>query len=224
MSEAIEPGVRGLNEISSALLDTSFGIIVVTKDSLSRPWLNFEAGALAKEVGVDPSQRVVPLLFDVDVRDLHGSPLVQFQYRSLTRDGVRDVVGSMARLAGVEVPSVHRRFDRFWSDLEKGLEEVRIQQLSRSDPELEEPETSSNVQVLDEILEGVRALVRRADQEHSARRRPKITFVDDETTPNGSHRVNTKQLSILAKWLQDVGLTDVSFDLSDLTSTAVSSS
>jgi hypothetical protein len=62
MSDEIEPGARWQQEISTELESTDFGIIFVTAANQHRPWLNFEAGALAKAVDIS---RVVPLAIDL---------------------------------------------------------------------------------------------------------------------------------------------------------------
>jgi hypothetical protein len=51
MSESdIEPGARWSAEIAKELESTSFGIACVTSGNQGSPWLNFEAGALAKQL------------------------------------------------------------------------------------------------------------------------------------------------------------------------------
>lgn len=47
-SEDIEKGSRWNTDIAQELKESTFGLICVTKDNLSAPWLNFEAGALSK--------------------------------------------------------------------------------------------------------------------------------------------------------------------------------
>jgi hypothetical protein len=49
-AEEIRSGDRWNSEIASALDDTNFGIVRVTRANQHSPWLIFEAGALAKSV------------------------------------------------------------------------------------------------------------------------------------------------------------------------------
>ena len=44
----IEPGARWSNAIAEELDAISIGIVCVTRENQSSPWLNFEAGALAR--------------------------------------------------------------------------------------------------------------------------------------------------------------------------------
>ncbi|HEX4725465.1 MAG TPA: toll/interleukin-1 receptor domain-containing protein [Pseudonocardiaceae bacterium] len=76
MSEQdIGKGARNLLEMSQELEAVQFGIVVVTRDNVAAPWINFEAGAISKSLGTG---RLVPLLLDVGKPDVVG-PLAQFQ-------------------------------------------------------------------------------------------------------------------------------------------------
>jgi hypothetical protein len=39
--QSLEPGVRWSEKLAEQLMETDFGIICVTKDNASSPWLNF---------------------------------------------------------------------------------------------------------------------------------------------------------------------------------------
>jgi hypothetical protein len=82
--QAVEPfmseqdvgkGARNVLAMSEELESAQFGIVVVTRDNVSAPWINFEAGAISKSLGTG---RLVPLLLDVAKSDVAG-PLAQFQ-------------------------------------------------------------------------------------------------------------------------------------------------
>src|SRR4051812_45601023 len=89
MSDAdIQNGVPWFETIGANLESSSYGIIVLTRENLSRPWVLFEAGALAK--GIDKS-RVTPLLVDLEKIDL-AAPLSMFQSSTLNRSDVRKMV------------------------------------------------------------------------------------------------------------------------------------
>src|SRR4051812_44421684 len=79
-SEDISAGARWQGEIAGALEATNFGLVCVTKENQGSPWLNFEAGALAKAVD---SSRVVPLAIDLKPSDIEN-PLGQFQAQPLS--------------------------------------------------------------------------------------------------------------------------------------------
>ena len=48
LSLNIDKGDVWLSSINDSLADTSVGIICLTKENLNKPWVLFEAGALAK--------------------------------------------------------------------------------------------------------------------------------------------------------------------------------
>jgi hypothetical protein len=73
--EDIAKGSRNIPDMSRELQNVSFGIVVVTRDTVSAPWINFEAGAISKNLD---TARLVPLLLDVAKTEVVG-PLAQFQ-------------------------------------------------------------------------------------------------------------------------------------------------
>jgi hypothetical protein len=63
-SENILAGARWTAEIVAHLSTSKFGVICVTPENLSAPWLVFEAGALAKTI--DEKTHVSPYLIGLD--------------------------------------------------------------------------------------------------------------------------------------------------------------
>lgn len=118
----IPSGGRGLETIASQLSSTSVGLVIVTRDNQAAPWLNFEAGALSKQVS--EVSRVIPLLVDLDGTELASGPLTQFQYRQLDHDGLLRVVVDLAHLAGAVESSVVSRVEDRWSAFEGELSTV----------------------------------------------------------------------------------------------------
>jgi len=64
------------------------GIVCVSRENQSAPWLNFEAGALAKNL---ESSRVVPLIINLKPSEVQ-QPLAQFQAKEATKAGILDVL------------------------------------------------------------------------------------------------------------------------------------
>ncbi|MFJ6554511.1 toll/interleukin-1 receptor domain-containing protein [Streptomyces luteogriseus] len=123
-SQDISKGERGLNKIASQLQECSFGIVCVTRDNQAAPWINFESGALSRELG---ESFLVPFLLDMPIKDLSG-PLTQFQ---ATDSGSADDVWAMVKSindkceATVEQDRLKNTFDRFWGDLTYNLDAIR---------------------------------------------------------------------------------------------------
>lgn len=166
---SIESGTRGLGVIADELRSTSVGILVVTKDNWQSPWLNYEAGALSKEVA-DIESRVIPLLVDLDGSDMASTPLVQYQYRPLDKTNIRRLLTELAILAGADpettVEPVMPRWPSYESRIAKAIAEG-------SDAAVEGGPSEGDL--LKEILETVRDIQR-------AQPTPK-SGVDLEKTP-----------------------------------------
>lgn len=185
----IEAGQRGLNSIEKELAGSQFGIIVVTQENLNAPWLNFEAGALSKVITTDTENRVAPLLVDISGPSQITSPLNQFQAKVLNKQGVEDLVRSIASAANANVPSAIKRFNAFWSELDEKVAAAKA--THGSGVEVPPREVGDMVE---EMLGYIRAM--RAEQENakawrdivSARpfgsSRPYMTFGSPEALPN----------------------------------------
>lgn len=94
MSEKdIAGGLRWQKEIAENLERCDVGICVITPENMGEPWLNFEAGAIAKLKGGQP----IPFLVDLSPSDLSG-PLSQFQAREGTKDGLGEMLRDLNRL------------------------------------------------------------------------------------------------------------------------------
>lgn len=120
----IDAGTRGLNEIQDRLNASAFGIIVVTAENMNKPWLNFEAGALSKTLGGDPT-RVVPLLVNFDdVYQLQG-PISQFQAIKLNKEGMSRLCRSIATVIGLDPLTIDSRFEWAWESLESAVGEAK---------------------------------------------------------------------------------------------------
>ncbi len=74
-SEDIDKGQRWAAEVGAKLGELGEGVLCTTGENMSEPWLNFEAGALAKSLD---DSRVRPLLLEVQPSDI-TDPLAQFQ-------------------------------------------------------------------------------------------------------------------------------------------------
>lgn len=151
-SSDIEAGKRWNQELSNQLQETKFGIICVTKDNFDAPWLNFEAGAIAKTVGKD--SYACPYLIGIDPSDLPSGPLTQFQAKRSNKNDTYDLVSCMnkcisdGRLSEELLKSI---FEKWWPDLDE-----QLQQLPSTESLDTEERPSSDM--IKEILEIVRDL------------------------------------------------------------------
>ncbi|WP_405613534.1 toll/interleukin-1 receptor domain-containing protein [Streptomyces sp. NBC_00076] len=148
-SQDISKGERGLDKIASKLQDSSFGIVCVTRENQHAPWVNFEAGALSRELG---ESMLAPFLLDLEVKDLSG-PVAQFQAtESTSRDEVWTLVKCLNEKCETVIGSdrLQVTFDRFWGDIEDKLNAIRESRPSPSIPQRDTPE------ILNELVALVR--------------------------------------------------------------------
>jgi hypothetical protein len=123
-------GSRWNEEISRELAAADVGVLCLTKKNVTAPWLIFEAGALSREVG--DVTFGIPYLIDLELSEVPGGPLSQYQGVRATREGTRRMLKTMnAALALLPNESVlesevfERAFNNNWPDLEKELNRIK---------------------------------------------------------------------------------------------------
>ncbi|HIJ73409.1 MAG TPA: toll/interleukin-1 receptor domain-containing protein [Candidatus Hydrogenedentes bacterium] len=151
LSEAdIEAGERWAQSVAKELGSSNFGIICVTSENITSPWVLFEAGALTKSL---ESTRVIPLLLDLEFSDISG-PLAQFQAKKISRAGIGEVIQSIQKAAAEHaIPEARAKqlFDALWPELEKRLESI-------PDDAPAERHMRPQHEILEELVASVRAL------------------------------------------------------------------
>jgi hypothetical protein len=123
-SEDIDKGERWSSRIAHELDTTNFGIVCLTADNQHAPWLNFEAGALAKSLA---RSRVMPFLLDMTPADVTG-PLSEFQATRPEAADVEHLVRSLNSicdkpLADVRVSEI---VAVWWPRLKEDLQRISL--------------------------------------------------------------------------------------------------
>lgn len=90
-SHDIDRGAVWFSQISNELGTSTQGIICLTRDNKDKPWILFEAGALAKGL---TSSRVYTLLIDLKPENIKD-PLAQFNHTLPTKDDLYKLVLSI---------------------------------------------------------------------------------------------------------------------------------
>src|SRR5262249_47054676 len=114
----IDKGARWANEISKELEQSKIGIIAMTDENLTSPWIMFEAGAISKVVG---EGLVCSILFGIAKTDLVG-PLTSFQAIEFNKVEVRQLlttINNAAQEAALTDRSLDAAFNMWWPELEK---------------------------------------------------------------------------------------------------------
>jgi len=124
----IDKGKRWSDVLSEQLSQAGYGIVCVTSDNYTAPWLHFEAGAISK--AIDKSY-VSPLLFNIEPPEISG-PLAQFQLTVCSEDDMRNLMRSInSRLDGdyrVSDDVLMREFEKWWPDLNDKLQVLATMQ------------------------------------------------------------------------------------------------
>jgi hypothetical protein len=154
-AEDIEKGQRWVVELGEMLDASTEGLICVTAENQREPWLNFEAGALAKYLG---HTAVRPILLGVEPTDVTG-PLAQFQSTSATdrHDMLRLVTSLNSRCPNpLEARRLEAAFDRVWDRYLARAEE--LEEVALTAPEASDSRSADDM--TREILERVRDMSR----------------------------------------------------------------
>lgn len=151
--EDVPKGERWLAEIAAQLDEVNHGIVCVTSENVTEPWLNFEAGALAKSL---ETSQLWTLLLDLSPTDFTG-PLTTFQATSVTdeHDMFRFLQSlNSACLEPLKEERLRKAFERTWPDFA-----AKLQHLSPGEHS-EASETRTETDMVAETLERVRAIER----------------------------------------------------------------
>jgi hypothetical protein len=151
-SSDIDKGTRWGVDLATQLSDTKFGVICLTPENLTAPWILFEAGALSKTL---VETFVCPYLYELQPSDVAG-PLAQFQATKAQREDTWGLVQTLNSALGDQALStdmLSRSFQVWWLILEENLAGIPM-------PERPTSPQRSERDVLDEVLTLVRHVAR----------------------------------------------------------------
>jgi hypothetical protein len=123
MSNQIEKGDRWSQRIGEQLGEDDIGVVCVTPENTTSPWLLFEAGALSKALD---AAKVCPLLLGLRPSELEG-PLAQFQATVVEKADLFDLVRTLnGQLADemVREEVLRAAFRREWPTLERRIKRL----------------------------------------------------------------------------------------------------
>jgi hypothetical protein len=154
-AEDLARGLRWSAELTHQLETTQVGIVCVTRDNLSAPWLLFEAGALSKTTN---ATFVCPYLLNVEATELTG-PLAEFQASIADRDGTKRLLRTINSAPGNAQMLSEKQLDDifhvWWPKLEPLL--TRFDDSRTAEPK----QMRTDRDMLKEVLELLRAMTRR---------------------------------------------------------------
>lgn len=149
-SGSIEPGERWSDEVATALEEMQSGVLCLTPENRSSPWILFEAGALSKAVS---KSRVIPYLLGFEPRELQG-PLAQFQAVRADEAGTLRLLSAINTAQGEPLLApdmLAEAFQVWWLRIEPIIKE-----LASAAPSEPPPPARSTEDMLGEVLEILR--------------------------------------------------------------------
>ncbi|HEX5716395.1 MAG TPA: TIR domain-containing protein [Thermoanaerobaculia bacterium] len=123
-STDLSTGSLWTHDLLRHLEESQFGIICATERLMNQrsPWMFFETGALAKKILKQPKRsRVIPLMIDISAAQLLP-PLNTFQAIPANRDGIWQLVKTLADSSGPNRENLRERFNALWQILEPQIE------------------------------------------------------------------------------------------------------
>jgi hypothetical protein len=161
-SPDIEKGAKWSGELDDALEGTSFGIVCITPQNLTSPWIHYEAGALSKL----RDARVWTFLLDLTPGDV-GQPLGRFQHTVAEKADVmklvRNINTQLAAAGGTPLADrlLDEVFDDSWPRLNARLQEARGMAVQAETVSVGASEQRTERAMLEEMLELLREQQRR---------------------------------------------------------------
>lgn len=199
----LDRGALWFSEINDQLKDTSVGIICLTQENRVRPWILFEAGALAKGLS---TARVCTLLIDLEPKDVED-PLAQFNHTHPTKESMFNLVRTLNTALGVNGldPRVLAQvFETYWPKFDNEFKNIVAN--TKEKPSVQ-PRNKDDV--LAEILENTRTLsnrIARLEDESSRQRAQervkKLNEIWGTTSPLDSSTIQIRKRKNV--WEEDI--------------------
>lgn len=157
-SEDLDRGSLWFSEINNSLSDTSVGIVCLTDENKDRPWVLFEAGALAKGLS---NSRVCTFLVDLEPKDI-TDPLAQFNHTKESPDDMKKLARTLNAALGanaLDTNLLNDICDVYWPKFKEKFDKALVD-FPPAAPKVARPEGD----VLGDILEAVRGMNQRIRQ------------------------------------------------------------
>lgn len=154
-SKDIDRGSLWFSEINGQLQNTTIGIICLTNENKNKPWILFEAGALAKGLS---NNRVCTFLIDLEPSDI-GAPLSQFNHTIPNQESMWELVRTLNNSLqdkALKEKVLEQVFLTYWPQFDKSFKAI-----IKNTPVTEVVEKRSEDDMLAEILTTTRSMERR---------------------------------------------------------------
>ena len=158
-SEDIAKGALWRTELSKELEEGSVGILCISRENVSSPWVNYEAGALGK---MSETSRVIPFLFEMRPSDVR-CPLAELQgaiYERGSDKNAEEFRKLLVSLNAAQTPRcapetvLNTTFEKMWPDFALVLDALAAD--AERLAEGPTPKAADPSEVLEEVLQAVR--------------------------------------------------------------------
>lgn len=154
--EDIEKGDDWNSRLTKELAECKYGVVCLTPENVKAPWINFEAGALAKSM----DSRVSALMLGIETSDVKG-PLSRFQNTRFEKEDFRKLVRSINTCTekALATDVLSYIFEKMWPHLEDSLSQIEseLEEKFTDGTERTEPERKEN-DAIQEILHILRKM------------------------------------------------------------------
>lgn len=122
--EDIEKGDNWDRTISMQLSECKYGIICLTAENTNAPWVNFEAGAIAKTL----DSKVAALMIDIKPSDIRG-PLSRYQATKFEKEDFYQLVCSINKTLEMSLDDnvLKNAFEAMWPTMETEVNTITKQ-------------------------------------------------------------------------------------------------
>lgn len=150
--EDIKKGENWDARLTNELENSDYGIVCLTLENITAPWIHFEAGALSKKLG----SKVTALMVNVVTSDIQG-PLSRFQATKLEKEDFYKLVKDINDESGEKIDEnvLLNSFDAVWEKMYPQIDIILNDfQNTKKNKEVEK---DKNINVaIEEILQVVR--------------------------------------------------------------------
>ena len=149
--EDIKKGENWDSRLTNELQNSKYGIVCLTQENVSAPWIHFEAGALSKTLDA----RVSALMVNVVTSDIQG-PLSRFQATKLERDDFYQLLVSINEVSDSPINEkvLQKSFDAIWDKMYDNISEIIKQKASRGEKNTQQNKEENSI--LEEVLQLIR--------------------------------------------------------------------
>lgn len=191
------------SRINKELNECNFGIVCLTEDNITAPWLHFEAGALSKAF----DSKVAALMVNINPSDIQG-PLKQFQCTNLEKKDFLLLVESINKVSDMPLDKVvlEGTFDPIWERMKNEIDAtIKSKQSTKSKP--------AKQQESDKAIEEILALLRKQNNLIS---NPELLFPKEYIESFISQSYRNRNLYVNHKNLNYIDINDMKKLVNDL--------